>query len=276
MMVENNEEVESKYHHLQNILKEMGSVLIAFSGGVDSALLLRVAGEVLGNAVLAVTARSETMPRHELEDAFRLVGEMRVRHRIIESHELDLPEFIENSQDRCYICKKHRFGIMRELAREKGATWVADGENVDDLDDYRPGRRAARDLGVRSPLREAGLSKQEIRFLSERLGLFTWNKPAYACLASRIPYGSPITAEKLGQVDAAEECIRRSGWATQVRVRHYGDTARIEVDAESMTQFTEETVRRKLVKVFKELGFECVTLDLEGYRRGSLNRALGE
>jgi uncharacterized protein len=193
---------------------------------------------------------------------------------LVETHELDIPEFVGNPKDKCYICKKSRFGRLLELARERGFNFVADGENLDDHGDYRPGIRATRELGVRSPLSEAKLSKGEIRLLSKKLNLPTWEKPAYACLASRIPYHSPITAEKLRQVDDGEEFIRSMGLSTQVRVRHHGDIARIELDQEDIPKLLDGTVRNRVVDFFKRLGFEFVTLDLEGYSMGSLNRAI--
>jgi uncharacterized protein len=266
--------IAHKFSRLKEILASMrrGGVVIAFSGGVDSTFLLRVARTVLEDNVLAVTAESETSPRHEMEDARRLAAEFGVRHLIIESDELKSPEFVENPVDRCYICKKSRFSAIFGLAQEHGLTWVADGSNVDDQSDYRPGMKAILELGVRSPLLEAGLSKADIRLLSRRLGLSTWDKPAYACLATRIPFGTPITAEKLGQVDAAEEIIRSRSISRQVRVRHYGDTARIEVAEEDIPNLFENDTRRHVVTLFKDLGFRFVTLDLEGYRMGSLNK----
>ena len=251
----------------------MESVAIAFSGGVDSTFLLRVAQTVLDDKVLAVTAESETSPRHEIEDARRLAAEFGVRHLIIQSDELKSPEFVKNPVDRCYICKKSRFSAIFGLAHEHGLTWVADGSNIDDQSDYRPGMKAVLELGVRSPLLEAGLSKADVRLLSRRLGLSTWDKPAYPCLATRIPYGTPITAEKLRQVDAAEEFIRSRSITRQVRVRHYGDTARIEVAEEDIANLLESETRRHVVSFIKNLGFRFVTLDLEGYRTGSLNIA---
>jgi pyridinium-3,5-biscarboxylic acid mononucleotide sulfurtransferase len=267
---------DSKYAALQSALKNMKSVLVAFSGGVDSTLLLKVARDTLEDGVLAVTATSATTAAQEKEDAVRLASLLSVPHLVVESHELDLSEFTENPPDKCYVCKKHRFGELIRLARENGFNQVVDGENADDKDDYRPGSRATRELGVRSPLKEAGLSKQEIRALSKRLDLPTWNKPSYACLASRIPYRSPITREKLAQVDAAEECIHEMAHDVQVRVRHYGDTARIEVQSEAIPILMEQKNRERIVTRFKELGFVFVTLDLEGYRMGSLNRVIGK
>ncbi|MGD0826473.1 MAG: ATP-dependent sacrificial sulfur transferase LarE [Desulfobaccales bacterium] len=266
-------DLTNKYHRLRTILQDLGSVAVAYSGGVDSTLLLKVAQEVLGERILAITADSETTPQQERKDAALLARELGVEHLVVAGRELELQEFLRNPTDKCYICKKARFSELVKMARERGLNAVVDGGNLDDQADFRPGMRAVEELGIRSPLAEAGLTKAEIRLLSKRLKLPTWKKPAYACLASRIPYHHEITVEKLRQIDAAEELIRKRGLATQVRVRHYGDTARIEVEPVSIHRLAAKMVRSDLIKELKTLGFKFVTLDLEGYRTGSLNPA---
>ena len=267
-------DLAAKYQHLQRLLKEMGRVLIGFSGGVDSTLLLKVAKDVLGDEVLAVTAVSETTPRHERIDADRLARELGAEHLVVPTHELQLPEFVKNPENKCYICKKDRFGGLAEIARKKEYPFVLDGGNLDDHSDYRPGIKATKELGVRSPLSEAGFSKQEVRALSKQLKLSTWNKPSYACLASRIPYHRRITTEKLRQVDAGEEFLRSLGLTGQVRVRHHDEIARLEIEANDLSQFMRPELRSKVTEFFKGLGFTYVTLDLEGYSMGSLNRGV--
>jgi pyridinium-3,5-biscarboxylic acid mononucleotide sulfurtransferase len=265
---------KTKFDRLQAELRKMEHVLVAFSGGVDSTLLLRVASDVLQDRVLAVTALSDTTPDHEKQDAETLAKSMGVRHLLVQSQEMSLPSFVANPPDKCYICKKSRFGDLMEVASGHGIPWVVDGQNKDDDEDYRPGALAAKELGVRSPLREVGLTKSDIRSISKALGLPTWNKPAYACLASRIPYGHAITSEKLKQVDAGESFLRELDITEQVRIRHAGDTARIEVEPETIGRFMDQDVRVKVVSRLKALGFKFVALDLEGYHMGSLNRSL--
>jgi uncharacterized protein len=273
-MIPNEDDLATKHQHLQNLLKEMGRVLIAFSGGVDSTLLLKVARDVLFDEVLAVTAISETTPRHERKDAVDLAKALGAKHLQVQTHELKLAEFVKNPENKCYICKKDRFGGLIEIAKKKGYHYVIDGGNQDDHCDYRPGIMAVQELGVRSPLSEAKLSKKDIRALSKQLNLATWNKPSYACLASRIPYHSPITAEKLRQVDAGEEFLRHLGLSGQVRVRHHNDIARLEIEAKDLPQFMQSALRNKVIAHFKGLGFTYITLDLEGYIMGSLNRVI--
>ncbi len=249
-------------------------MLIAFSGGVDSTLLLKVAKDVLEEDVLAVTALSETTPRHERFDAERLASELAAEHLLVNTCEMQLPEFVKNPENKCYICKKDRFGGLVELARKKGYRFVLDGGNLDDHADYRPGIKATQELGVRSPLAETGFSKLDVRALSKQLNLTTWNKPSYACLASRIPYHRPITAAKLRQVDAGEEFLRHLGFSGQVRVRHHDEIARLEIEAKDQPQLMQSALRKKVVEYFKDLGFTYITLDLEGYNMGSLNRVV--
>lgn len=265
--------MEEKLKKLKGILKEMGSVLIAYSGGVDSTFLLKVARDVLGEKVMAVTALSPTYPREETGEAKKIARELEVKHLLIETRELEDPNFSSNPPGRCYYCKKELFFQLKELAKEKGFFWVADGSNLDDTGDFRPGMQAARELEIRSPLKEAGLTKAEIRELSRRMGLPTWKKPSSACLASRFPYGMRIKEEDLKRVDEGERFLRNLG-ISQVRVRHYKDTARIEVNPEELTRLVENHCREKVVKKFKQLGYTYITVDLEGYRSGSMNEVL--
>lgn len=266
------EKVE-KLQHLKKILLEMESVLIAYSGGVDSTFLLKVAKKVLNGKVVAVTATSSSYPSHELENAKRMAGGLGIKHIIIETFELSDPKFAKNAQDRCYWCKKELFLKLVSLARKHKLNFCLDGSNYDDTNDFRPGMKAAEELGVRSPLKEARLTKMEIRSFSKRLGLPTWSKPSFACLASRFPHGMKITKDNLARVDEAERFLRRLG-ITQVRVRHHNRMARIEVLKKEMPRLLREGIRNKIVSKFKKLGYVYVAVDLEGYRTGSMNLPL--
>ena len=263
--------VKEKYAKLQDILRSMESAVVAFSGGVDSTFLLRVARDVLGpGKVVALTATSPTYPQYEFEESCRLAKELGLRQVVVESNELEIPGFSQNDPRRCYYCKQELFSICRDKARELGFAAILDGSNLDDLRDYRPGREAACELDVRSPLMEAELGKDEIRAISRELGLTTWNKQPFACLSSRFPYGTEITPERLNQVDRCETFLRRHNFRNY-RVRYHGDTARIEVATEEIPRFLDQTLRLQLVEEFKSAGFTYVALDLEGYRTGSMN-----
>ena len=261
--------LHDKNDKLRMILAGMGGGVIAFSGGVDSTLLFAVAAEVLGESALAVTAASEIYPELELTGARKLAEQIGGRHLVIHLGELDITEFCENSRNRCYYCKKLLFGKLSEIAEQEGFGYVLDGTNVDDAVDYRPGRRAAEELLVRSPLVEAGFNKQDIRDLSSEMGLSTFDKPALACLASRIPYGTAITTERLNQVGLAEESLRGLGFRT-LRVRHHGHVARIELGEQEFERAT-GALREEIVRLIKAAGFTYVSLDLQGYRAGAMN-----
>jgi uncharacterized protein len=257
----------------RGILKRLGSVVIAFSGGVDSSFLARLAHETLGDKALAVTATSETYPAFEYGQAVRVAKEIGIAHHTIHTEELSIAGFKNNPPNRCYFCKKELFQKLLALAKERGFAHVVDGANADDVGDWRPGLLAAKELGVRSPLLEAGLTKQDIRDLSKRMGLSTWDKPSYACLSSRFPYGKTITPEALHKVAHAEEFLRSLG-LRQFRVRHHDSIARIEAEAASLPKLVAPATRKRIIKRLKEIGYTYVTLDLEGYRTGSMNEAL--
>ncbi len=267
-------DVAAKYEKLKAILQDMKKIVVAFSGGVDSSFLLKAAYDELAGGVMAVTLGSEVISPRELEEAQDIARHIGASHVVLRHSALENPDFVQNTPLRCYFCKKDEFAEIKKFAQEKGFHHVVDGSNQEDMQDYRPGAKALQELGVRSPLREAALVKQDIRLLSRALGLPTWNKPATACLASRFPYNTRIEKSSLKKVGLAEDYLRDLGFR-QVRVRHHGSIARIEVVREQFNLLFEKKAMDRIVQQFKKLGYHFVTLDLQGYRLGSLNEELG-
>lgn len=263
-------EIEQKYQRLRAILAEMPSVLVAYSGGVDSALLLKVASDVLGERALGVIATSPAYEDAETAEALRNAETMGAHVIQIETHEMENERYVANGLDRCYHCKTELFTRLSPLAQERGIALIAYGLNRDDLGDFRPGQRAAREFGVRAPLQEADLGKEEIRAIAHYLGVPVWDKPALACFSSRIPYGMPVTVEALQKIGRAERLLHTLGFA-QVRVRHHDTIARIEVSRADFPRLIEEETNRQIVAGLKAIGYAYVTLDLQGYRTGSMN-----
>jgi len=267
-------EIDQKLIKLKNILHSLQGVLVAYSGGVDSTFLLRYALEALGtDKVLAVIAASETYPEHEKEEALKLASELGAPYQIIHTRELEDERFRSNPKERCYYCKLELFSQLNQIAKEKGLAFVVDGSNFNDRSDFRPGNQAKTELGIRSPLQEAALTKKEIREASKRLSLPTWDKPSYACLASRIPYGTRIEPEILKKVEEAENYLRSLSFK-QLRVRHHGHLARIELESQDIPKVLQDGLMDQINRRFEELGYFYVTIDLRGYRMGSLNEAL--
>ncbi len=269
------EDLNEKLERLKGLIREAGSLAVGFSGGVDSSFLLATAHEVLGEKAIAVTAMDHSVPERELKEAEAFCKERGIRQIVTRFDPLKIDGYRNNTPDRCYFCKKEIFSEIQKIAAENGIAYAAEGSNTDDLGDYRPGLKAIEELGVKSPLREAGLSKSDIRMLSKAMGLPTWSKPAYACLASRFVYGEEITEEKLRMIDRAEQFLIEQGFLSE-RVRLHGKMARIEVPADDIPRLASEEMREAVCTKFREIGFLFVTLDLQGYRTGSMNALIGK
>jgi len=268
--------LEQKTKKIKSLILEMDSALVAFSGGVDSTLVLALAHEVLGKKALAVTAQSASMPDREMKACHQLAKEIGVKHLVVKTEEMSNPNYRANPANRCYHCKTELYSSLKKVAQQENILNILNGTNTDDLGDYRPGLDSAREQGVRSPLVEAQFSKQEVRELSRMMKLSIWNKPAMACLSSRIPYGQPVTPEKLAMIEQSEDLLLALGF-TQVRVRHLGTLARIELDKNEMPRYqNDKSIQKAVQEKFRSLGFNSVMLDPEGYRMGSLNSALLE
>lgn len=261
------------YEMLKSLLAELGGAVIGYSGGVDSTLLAKAATEALGDRAVCVLIESCLVPRSEVEEAVSHAEDLGLNLVRLQADVLSVENVPENEPDRCYHCKKAVFSMLAEVAKERGLPFILDGSNADDESDYRPGTKATAELGVRSPLKELGLTKEQIRAISRDVGLPTWNKPSYACLASRVPYGTRLTVENLRQIEAAEAVLRELGFK-QFRVRHHGDLARIELLPIDMEKANVEAMRACIVRSLKSLGYRYVTLDLAGYRTGSMNEVL--
>ena len=266
---------QDKLDDLKEIISNMGSVIVAYSGGVDSAFLAITANQVLGRQALAVTAKSPSLAPAELKGALDLARRFGLNHRVIETNELERPEYLANNPNRCFFCKDELYTHLADLALTERLAWVANGTNSDDLGDFRPGLEAAKQYGVRSPLVEASLTKEEIRAFSKSMDLPVWDKPAQACLSSRIPYGTPVSVEALTRIAQAEELLRGLG-LKQLRVRHHGTVARIEVPPEDFASLLSDEIRNEITIRFKAIGYPYVTLDLNGFRSGSMNEVLSK
>ena len=267
--------LQDKYNKLKSMIKELQSAAVAFSGGVDSTFLIKVCFDVLGEKAIAVTATSSTYPQREFKEACDYAKEIGITHIVIESEETEIDGFTKNPPNRCYYCKHELFSKVKEVANERNINYVLDGSNYDDIGDFRPGMKAAKELEVVSPLKEAELTKEDIRMLSKELELPTWNKPAFACLSSRFPYGQEINIEKLTMVEKAEDYLRNIG-IKQLRVRHHGEIARIEVDPKEREKFFDIILLDEIYSKFKSIGFTYVTMDIGGYRTGSMNEVLSD